>query len=124
MEFTNEQFKQFREDMKVAYKEIGEKYNLTLEMHGITYTDCEFNFKTVAKKDGSEKVMFEKYCKSYGFEPSDFERTFTAGNEKYQLVGFKPRSSVNNCRIIRLRDNQTRVCNHTVIQRAFALQEA
>lgn len=103
MQFTDEQFKQFRADLKAAVKELEKKYEVLIEPKKIKYDENSFDLNiTVTKNEEGidvEKLEFEKYCGLYGFEKQDYLKTFTISGREYELYGFNPRAKSQPCLI-------------------------
>lgn len=95
--FNKQEFKNFRNDVEVALREVAEKYNVDIRAGKINYTEIDFNMKLEVKARevngvSYEQAEFNEYCVMFGFKESDYNKEFTYGNKKYNLIGFKPRS--------------------------------
>lgn len=103
MEFNNAFFKEFRNELEVFNKTLSEKHGIILDIGAMTYNNTEFTFKTSAKIGGSieevEKREFNRYCRNYGFAPSDYGHKIVVGKFDHTFIGFKPRATKMVCLI-------------------------
>lgn len=124
MEFTNVGFKAFRADVESALKEVADKHQVTINCGNISYTDLDFTMKMKVVKNSTEngdgrKLLFERYCKMYGFEPTDYERVFYNASKGYKLVGFNLKSPKNCCSIIQVGTNKVYKCSTEFVKKGF-----
>lgn len=81
----------FRRDFEEAMKALESKYDLKIDVGGITYDEWNQNLSVSVKaKDyrGGEQATFNRYCNWYGFTPADYKRRFTERARTYEIVGF------------------------------------
>lgn len=125
MQFTNNEFNQFRKDVKDALKEVEEKYQISIEAGSISYSDKRFSMKLEATKNGCDirKEEFEQACRFYGFEPDDYMREFFMNGEVYMLTGFNRRAKKNPCRITK-KDGLEYRCGIDLVKAMFDMQKA
>lgn len=103
MKFTNEEFENFREDVKKALKDVEKKYCLDIDCGSISYDEFEFSAKLLClKRDPNldvQKTQFERYCGIYGFKAEDYKKCFLdpQNGKTYQFDGFNPKASKNVC---------------------------
>lgn len=126
MNFTNKEFKEFREDFTTAVKELEEKFGLDVTLGNISYSIDKFTCRMTCQKRKSkgsaqdaEKSAFHKLCHFYGFEKEDYKLQFSLNNKLFELVGFNSNAPKNNCQIIRILDGASYRCNDEVIKRAI-----
>ena len=85
----------FRKDFEEAIRDLESKYDLKLELGGITYDELNQNFTATLKardNRGGEQATFNRYCSWYGLTPEDYKRRFTDRRHVYEIVGFDTRS--------------------------------
>jgi len=104
MNFDNHDFDAFRRDLKNATRELCEKYQINLKQMGsISYGPVDFTLKLTFEKNeygvNSERIKFETECFYYGFEPSDYMRSFRHIDSEYEFIGFERSAKKYNCRI-------------------------
>ena len=97
MEFTNAQFKAFRESVTEALKAVEKEFDVEIDFGGYRYSTNDFTSKmTVYKKsaDGKdrEQLDFEKYCTAFGLNADDYNGKVHYQGETWQIVGFNPRA--------------------------------
>lgn len=124
MEFTKKEFTSFRNDVEEALKSLEEKYGVTIDVGHISYSEFDFTAQLkVTKNDGKtdgRKLLFEQYCRLYGFEPEDYERELNLSGKVFKLVGFNPRSPKNCCSIYCEADNGTYKCSAEAVKFGFS----
>lgn len=81
--FTRPQLKQMREDLQEAVKAFEKKHDVKVDFGNISYDEFSFTIKTKVTKNEAhtadgEKVLFEKYCDSYGLKKEDYKHKFEA----------------------------------------------
>ena len=127
MNFNKAGFEAFRADLKNALKEVEEKHGISIDFGRISYTDYEFTMPlTAIRSDGNtdgKRMLFEQYCKLYGFAKEDYEREFTSDQKQFKLVGFNTRSPKNCCEIYCITNGKTYKCSADTVKHAFAAQK-
>lgn len=104
---TKTMLNNFRKDFAEAVKELESKYNVTIHMGNISYSENSFDAKVNVKENLDEKAAeelakndFTRYCSLFGFKPDDYGKEFIAQNKKFKFVGFNPRCPKNACKIV------------------------
>ena len=97
-EIDRQAIKMLRGEIKAALSEVEQKYGLTFDLGGATFTPREFNVKlscTLNDANGEavsiEALDFQRYAKSFGITKQLGDKVLTMGNT-YEIVGLKPRS--------------------------------
>lgn len=98
MEITGKNIDAFLKDFNEAMKSIGEKYDVTVSLGRITYTDTEFSAKmTVDNSRDPEQIASDRFdqdvwkYEEYGLQKGMYREIFRAVNgERYALMGFVP----------------------------------
>lgn len=90
----------FRNDFAAAVKELEAKYDVSVAMSSIKYTDEDFTAKVVVTNndESGEKVSieakdFERMAHLYGMKPSDLGRTISLSGQRFTITGLKPRNT-------------------------------
>jgi hypothetical protein len=111
MEFNNAYFKKFRDDFNATVKELAEKYNVKIELGGISYGANDFTTKLTATRTdvNVEKENFERNCAAFGFKPEDYLKQFSDRGQMFELTGFNLKASVNKAQF---RDVKTKSGYH------------
>lgn len=127
MEFSNEEFKNFRKDVLNTLKIIEEKYSVTIDVGNIRYRAFDFDMKlNVVKNDTAvdgKRALFEQDCISYGFAASDYEKEFVLGKDKFKLIGFNRKARTNTCMLCRVSDGKMYTANEDIVKKALSSQE-
>ena len=104
MEMNRATLQEFRKDFQEHVKGLEEKYGVTIQMGNITYGETDFHFKTEVKNKVSseeaerqQKDDFDRYCRLYGFDSSDYRKQFQYGNSTYEFIGFEPKKRKYPC---------------------------
>ena len=99
MEMTNANFKAFREDFKAAVAALEKKYEVTLTIGSISYTENYFSTKltgvTGASAEEPERNEFERNVRAVGIcglTKKDYGRKFVTPRGTFALVGIRPRA--------------------------------
>lgn len=89
MEFTEEQFDRFREDLNNAVMEVANKYDVDITFGSFRYALAEFNTKmTVKRRDvDAERVNWVLNCERYDLHPDHYNQTFEDEGDWFQIVG-------------------------------------
>lgn len=123
MEFKKADFNAFRADVSEALKAVAEKHQVKIECGNISYSDIDFTMKMKVTKSNiagdSQHILFDRYCKSYGFEPTDYNRIFYIKGKAYKLVGFNIKSPKNCCSIVQLGTNTAYKCPASTVKAGF-----
>lgn len=86
--------------MLEACQKVAANHGLVVESAGWRGMDTGFSFEPVFRvsvpaSDGTafnlEKDRFEFLAEHYGLQPSDFEREFRTGGEKFWITGIDPK---------------------------------
>lgn len=112
MEFTKNEFEEFRTDVENALKGIAKKYGVSISTGRIDYSTNNFEMrlkvvKTVdskGKKLDAEKEDFARLCKLFNFKKSDYKKKFKANGREFEFIGFDIKKRKNCCII---RDTKT-----------------
>ena len=123
MEFNKVQFGLFKQDVKLALKEVEEKYGVSVSCGNINYSQYDFTLQLVVTKSDSTtdgmKERFAKECVFYGFQPEDYERVLVLNGKTFKLIGFNLNSPKNCCRIVRLDNNGEYKCSAAAVKVGF-----
>lgn len=125
--FTKSEFAEIRKDFAEAMKGFSEKYNLTVQMGTINYSELEFSskvkFESNSKKDDSNmRKEFEKHCSLFGLAPSDYRKRFTSRITKtgvpqmFELVRFEISRPVNPFVAIMVTSGKEYIFKETLIK--------
>jgi len=116
MSFDKKTLNNFRNDLKEALAPLEDKYGIVTTQGNITYSEFQFGVKLTCTM---EKEQFEKDCRLYGFEPTDYMREFTHDGKVFRLVGFKYKSPKNNCKIQNVKTGAIFSCPDSMVKRCF-----
>lgn len=117
MEMTNENLNSFREDFKTAVAELEKKYDVTISLGRITYSDERFS-ASISVKNGNDpeeiaRADFDADVWKFehlGFERGMFNRIVICNDGKrYALRGFQPRAKKYPIKAIRVEDDEPRI---------------
>lgn len=94
--YDKKEFVAFSREVEAALADMAEKRGIKIKAGNIRFSLHNFSITLdVSKKevDGKpfEQVEFEKLCVLFGFEPSDYLRSFSMGGRTFQLVSFNPK---------------------------------
>lgn len=94
MKFDKTNLKAMREDFQLAMKDFEKKYNVSVVMGNISYSELEFHAKvTVTSKEknseDNERAEFERNCRMYGLTKEDYGRIIQHKGKNYTLIGFE-----------------------------------
>lgn len=101
---TSKEAAQLHKELDELLANFGKQHGLTFKPFNLTYGDDFIRFRAEANfsvdADGNEidviKKEFEDICTFFGFEKSDYKKTFKGIDGKnYKLTGFKPRARKN-----------------------------
>jgi hypothetical protein len=126
MEFNNIYFKKFREDCNAALKSVAEKYNLSINVGHISYSDDTFSAKMECQKTDAGDIglkEFKRYCQLFGFQKEDYNREFTMDGRRFKLVGFNLKSPKNCCQIVDTKTGKQYRTTDKAVQLAFEKKE-
>ena len=122
----------FRVDFAEAVKDLEAKYGIIIELGNIKFSIDNFEAKLIAKEGDSKEDVneaeFRSYCRSYGLEPSDFDRRFTystligGDGEDYIIIGIKPSKRTYPIICRRVRDNKTYGFSANAIKSSFRVE--
>lgn len=90
MNFSKEEFKAFREEIKEAVSGVEKKFGVEIKFGSITYTDSDFKMKMDVSNGSikeAKEVEFSRICTHYGLTQSDFGRSFTNKGKVYTISG-------------------------------------
>lgn len=90
---TKDELVSLRRDVEKALHKVADKYDVTIESGGLSYTDVDATLKLhMKRKEISGKstrlAEFEKHCESFGFKPDDYNRKFELRGEEWTFAGF------------------------------------
>jgi hypothetical protein len=101
MKMTKEQFAQFRAEIESALAPIAAKYGTKAITTNIKYdditTDVMVSFRTETAEKSAEQFNFEKYCRDYGFGPTDYGFEFEHQGKRYTFTSFRPTARKYPC---------------------------
>ena len=111
--FTDEIFKQFRTDFKLAIAELEKKYDISIKLGNISYKSAEFTSKITAVKNDvypftDEAEHFKVVYAVYGLELDMLDKTFVANGKTLKFVGVDGRKKKFPCICIDINDNNQR----------------
>lgn len=122
MQFTNEGFATFREDLEKAIRPVEEKHALRISKGDIRYDEDKFTVKLECVKTDAgdiEKKEFEKYCSVFGLSSDDYMREFVTNGTKYALVGLSPNCPKYPYNCVNVRTKKTYKFAAEAINKAF-----
>lgn len=119
MKFTEQEFDAFEKELKVAIKDLCEKYQVKLKNSKITYDLAEFDMKLTFQKNeegiNAEELSFISNCYRYGFAPTDYMRSFEHLGTEYEFIGFATSAKKYNCLIRELDTGLVSRVNHKTL---------
>lgn len=125
MNFNRKEFDNFSNDVKVALKDIADKYGLKIDTGKIKYSQYDFTMELKAVKHNDDiNGEYEKFvaeCEYFGFKPEDYNREFVMQGKTFRLVSFNFNRPKNNCNIVSISDGKSYICNDGVIKRALKM---
>ena len=91
------------------------KYGITIQYGGGKYSELEFNIKLKLQcesTDGETQAMkdYRRYADSRGLPIEMLGAGIHINGATYQVIGFLPKKRKNNIALIRLSDEQKRIC--------------
>lgn len=94
-----------RSDIDDALIEIGNKYNITLRIGAMSYSEDQFTTKITAligDDAAAKKLQFEKNAHAFRqFSAEDYNKKFVAADgETYTLIGLNPKAKTNGCVVL------------------------
>ena len=118
MEINSRTLDEFRMEFGKAVQVLEEKFDCTISLGHITYSEDEFRAKiTVNSSRDRYRIRREAFDREVwrysdlGLEPGMYGRIFTAKDGgQYALVGFQPQKRTYPFEIIRLSDGQRLNC--------------
>lgn len=125
MNFNGKEFENFRNDVSKALEEVAKKYQVEISTGKIKYSDFDFSMelKAVKQEDGldGKQKEFEQHCFIFGFKPEHYKAEFTLQGDKFQLIGFNPRSPKNSCSIQSVTSGKQYKCSDETVKRALGI---
>lgn len=104
MKITRMELKRFRNNFKVAVKDLEKDFGVTIDLGSIKFSNSEFSGKLNVLNVGenkenldSEQLKFEAYCSQFGFKKSDYKCKVSLSRSSYTLIGFKPSNRKYPC---------------------------
>ena len=121
--------RQFRTDFEDAVKDLETKYNVSLSLGSISYSDKEFHGKLTAdvvnpetgKSVDKDKENFMKYCHVFGLAVTDYGKTFKHNTKIFEIIGIKPNAR-KNAIIIKDQNGRDFVAPVDMIKRQLGIQ--
>lgn len=91
---TRAGMKSIREAVEVALQEVGADLGVGLSLGNGSFREHEGHFRlnVVTGGSGDESPVqssWDRICKSYGFEPEDFGRTFVSQGQTFKITGLQ-----------------------------------
>jgi hypothetical protein len=105
--------KKLREEIDMALKTLGEKYDISFDTGSCTYSETEMSYKLRVKINDKEAIRakeiadWNSHCEIFGFKKEDLGKEFTSRFEKYSIVGFELKRSKFDLRAKRISDGKT-----------------
>lgn len=120
-------FDQFRTDFDNAMKALQDKYDVTIDLGNIGYSNTEFSSKITVKPrtidgKGIEQVEFEKACKLYGFEPDHYLAHFELQGKAFELYGFNHRARKSPMQIRELATGKCYKTSEETVKRKLGIE--
>jgi len=104
MRITRMEIKRFRNNFKVAVKDLEKDFGVTIDLGNIKFSNSEFSGKLNVLNIGenkenidSDQLKFEAYCLQFGFKKSDYNLNVSINRGVYKLIGFKPNNRKYPC---------------------------
>ena len=123
MEFNKKNFDNFRRESEEALKEVAKKYGVEVKAGKISYTSFDFTLQlkvtNIVEGVNVEQEKFNRECRLYGFEESDYNATVILQGKEFELVGFNPRSPKNCCSIREVATGKTYKTSDTTVKRCI-----
>jgi len=121
-----EQISAFRTALENSVSILGENFNVKVQFKTMRYDSDGSGFScTMSVKNKElngmpiEQAEFEKHCKIYGFQKSEYKAPFTFKNDDFILIGFNPNSPKNNCRVMMVSNEKVYGATHSAVKRAL-----
>lgn len=98
-EFSRKICRELSEEIFTALEPVAQKYNLTLEKKGGSFTLSEWTHKIIFKVGDEEiqeeaaKQKFASQAFWYGLKPDDYGKTLMLSGRQFKITGIKPRAS-------------------------------
>lgn len=93
-------------EVEAALSAVAEKYGLTVEVRGSSFTNSEYKPKVTLKIEGADKASFERYAELYGLNADDFGAVLTLRGEQFRVEGINTRAPKYAIRIARVKDGK------------------
>lgn len=124
MEINNSNLDSFIKDFKDAMLSLQEKYDVTISLGRISYTEELFSAKlTVVNGQDPEEVARHKFDVDVwkydylGLTPGMYNRVFLGTDgQRYAIQGFNTKARKHPIKILRISDDEERVCNDRFIK--------
>ncbi|MBQ9325547.1 MAG: hypothetical protein IJ246_07240 [Clostridia bacterium] len=112
MEITSETLQRFHEDFSKAVQSLEEKYDCSISLGRITYSDTSFSAKlTVNSSRDSERIAENRFDQDVwkfsdsGLQPGMYRRIVVGKDDvEYVVVGFVPNARKFPIRLCRIDD--------------------
>ena len=123
MEMNKKNFDNFRRESEEALKEVAKKYGVEVKAGKISYSTFDFTLQlkatNVIEGVNVEQEKFNRECRIYGFEESDYKSIVILHDKEFELVGFNPRSPKNCCSIREVATGKTYKTSDTTVKRCI-----
>ena len=110
-----ELLKEFREDFKQAVLELEDKYGFVIDLEQIKYGTTSFEGTLKVTEGESHEAVYRKdfaaICSKYGFQESDFGKSFISSGKAYTIIGLMPNRKKYPV-LVRQRDGSKRLFNN------------
>lgn len=124
MELNNTTLDAFRKDFKAAMQPLQEKYDVSISLGRITYSEERFSGKLTVTNgldpEEAARHAFDEDVWSFeelGLAPGMFNRVFIGTDgQRYAIRGFNTRAKKYPIRMLRISDGEARVCNRHFIK--------
>lgn len=125
---TSDVCNQLRADINSAFKDIENKYGITLQLGSIRYTETSFGATlnmTVGQGDEREKIIWDQNLWQTGLKEEDFGAEITVNGKPAIICGFKPKARKNCIRFyFKGRPDEVRVTDIDTIKKCLARKAA
>lgn len=108
MQFSNQEFKRFRERFKEVVEPLQKEFQISIDIGNINYNSDQFTSKiTCINLEGEkltensdiERVKWDSCCEKFGLTSEDFGKEITIRNRLFKVVGIAPNAR-KNCILI------------------------
>lgn len=87
MQITKKLLNDFKKDFQEAVKGLEEKYGVTIEMQGATYSSDHFSAPIKVQEKGLEIRNWNEYAPKWGLDINYLHKTFNYKKSNYKVMG-------------------------------------